>query len=129
MFNRDDFKTFNYQNLNGKTLKIIVTNNVDGLLLAGQDVETNEIYILDLKPNREENQNNSTSNWRKEYIKDIQDNIKKYYDKFDINGLINIKDRLENNHGKELGQIMFESIITGINLEKSIIEAKKEGNK
>lgn len=64
MFNREDFKTFNYQDLNGKTLKMIVTNDVNGLLLAGKDVETNEIYMIDLKPNREDNQNNLTNNWR-----------------------------------------------------------------
>lgn len=54
VFNPSDIKHLDYSELDGKVLKMIIVNNVDGLLVAGQDVENKIVYILDVKANRED---------------------------------------------------------------------------
>lgn len=54
VFNPSDIKHLDYSELDGKVLKMIVINNVDGLLIAGQDVKEKKVYILNVKPNNEE---------------------------------------------------------------------------
>lgn len=53
-FNLKNTRNLDYNELDGKVLKMIIVNNVDGLLVAGQDVENKIVYILDVKENRED---------------------------------------------------------------------------
>lgn len=51
VFNADKIKSFKYEDLNGKTLKIIANRSSDGLIVIGLDVETNEFYVIKSEPN------------------------------------------------------------------------------
>ncbi|MGM0904203.1 MAG: hypothetical protein ACQEXB_24255 [Bacillota bacterium] len=46
-------KTFDFEDLNGKTLKILADRGVDGLVVMGLDIETDKIYLLKIEPNIE----------------------------------------------------------------------------
>lgn len=43
---KDDIKTFEPKELNGRTLKIMITENEGITLIAGQDIETRKIYLI-----------------------------------------------------------------------------------
>lgn len=54
VFDVEKIKAFDFEELNGKTLKIMANKNTDGLLVMGLDVETHEFYVLKSEPNIQE---------------------------------------------------------------------------
>lgn len=46
LFNPEDIKILDYNDLNGKVLKMIVSENEGYRLIVGQDLETRKIYVL-----------------------------------------------------------------------------------
>lgn len=53
VFNVDKIKSFDFEDLNGKTLRIVANRSVDGLIVMGLDIKTNEIYVLKNEPKLE----------------------------------------------------------------------------
>lgn len=45
--------TFNYEELNGKNLKIYTNKSEDGTVVVGIDQETNQMFVLKLEINTE----------------------------------------------------------------------------
>ncbi len=48
-FNISEIKPFNIQELDGKTLKIIITEDENLILIAGKDIDTGVIYVISQK--------------------------------------------------------------------------------
>ncbi len=51
LFNKEEIKPYDSRNLDGKTLEIKVTENTDGIVIAGIEHETKSIYTLLQKVN------------------------------------------------------------------------------
>lgn len=41
-----NIQSYNPQELDGKTLKIIVVESEEGILISGKDIETDKIYVI-----------------------------------------------------------------------------------
>lgn len=46
VFNFEDIKPIDYKELDGKILKVVVAENEDVRIIAGQDLDTKKIYVL-----------------------------------------------------------------------------------
>lgn len=62
VFHADKIKRFDFEDLNGKTLKIVANRNEDGLIVMGLDVTTNEFYVLKSEPTAEQKRSSNSGN-------------------------------------------------------------------
>ncbi len=49
MFKKEDMKIYNPMDLNGKTLKILVSESEEVTVITGKDIDSGMIYILSTK--------------------------------------------------------------------------------
>lgn len=56
-FRQEDLKPFDYEELHGKTLKVLANRSEEGLVVVGVDVATNVFYVLKAETNEEKRGN------------------------------------------------------------------------
>jgi len=74
IFKIEDFMIFNWTDINGRTLKIFVTDDENGVCVSGKDVNNGNIYILYSKVKKEKD---DTKTLNDKFFKSVDESIER----------------------------------------------------